>query len=241
MVSCAAALGRSWKPSLRLFEAAGMESAHLVVWCVRSWRSSAPVRSLHPGWARAVRCSAGMWNEPQFWSAVVFRPTAACCSAPLHRGVWMASAPVARRETRSWPYFLSIFFLRVWFSSFFLFEPNFAAHCWAAAALVLLSYCCKPATCVCLDVNKVHLCGPLKFVSQMSTFCVLHAWTILKSTHGHLFPAGIKCTALRNSKSAALRFEKSAHLGTVQRSEYGHKFFVCFESLSWPPYGIDSF
>jgi hypothetical protein len=45
----------------------------------------------------------------------------------------------------------------------------------------------------CMDVSKVHVLGPLIFVSQMSIFRVLHAWTILKSTRGHLFPAGL-CT-----------------------------------------------
>jgi hypothetical protein len=41
-----------------------------------------------------------------------------------------------------------------------------------------------------LDVGEVHVRGQLKFVSQMSIFRVVHAWTISKSTRGHLFPAG---------------------------------------------------
>jgi hypothetical protein len=48
-----------------------------------------------------------------------------------------------------------------------------------------------PWQCPRVDVGKVHLRGPLKFVSQMSIFRVLHAWTISKSTRGHLFPAGL--------------------------------------------------
>jgi hypothetical protein len=41
-----------------------------------------------------------------------------------------------------------------------------------------------------VHVGKVHVRGPLIFVSQMSIFRVLHAWTISKSTRGHPFPAG---------------------------------------------------
>jgi hypothetical protein len=45
-----------------------------------------------------------------------------------------------------------------------------------------------------VDVGEVHVRGPSKLVSQMSIFCDLHAWTISKSTRGHLFPAGYTST-----------------------------------------------
>jgi hypothetical protein len=61
-----------------------------------------------------------------------------------------------------------------------------------------------------VDVDEVHLSGPLKFVSQMSIFCVLHAWTISKSTRGDLFPAGklpLKASSsIQRAPSSALMY-----------------------------------
>jgi hypothetical protein len=42
-----------------------------------------------------------------------------------------------------------------------------------------------------VDVSKVHVHGLRKFVSQMSTFGDVHAWTFLKSTPGPRFSAGL--------------------------------------------------
>ncbi len=67
-----------------------------------------------------------------------------------------------------------------------------------------------PRQCPRVDISEVHLSGPLKFVSQMSIFRVLHAWTISKSTRGDLFPAGLR----------------TAGRGTVQYI-YGGRMTLC--------------
>jgi hypothetical protein len=66
-----------------------------------------------------------------------------------------------------------------------------------------------------VDVGEVHLSGPLKFVSQMSIFCVLHAWTISKSTRGDLFPAGQRPLGIRRPWQYISREDKSGEVRKV--------------------------
>jgi hypothetical protein len=63
---------------------------------------------------------------------------------------------------------------------FFLWGPH-----WGLCAMSTSGPRHEPWKCPRVDVGEIHVRGHLKFVSQMSIFGDVHAWTILQSTRGH--------------------------------------------------------
>jgi hypothetical protein len=63
-ISCTTAIGRSWKPSLRFFDAAGMESARLVAWCLDAVYRPSPSMT----WKICMIGKSSLMPDGHFWT-----------------------------------------------------------------------------------------------------------------------------------------------------------------------------